>query len=142
MASLLPTTWEVPAEFRSRLGERAGRQRIMVADGHLLIILYKPPQPGEPERDAVFFWRNPKGELRSTERGSGIGALTAHFESWRETVDRFDDQMDGTPTARKFFSVVQCEWRRQQGAKWAVEKWITVFQQRSPSFVRFQERRE
>jgi hypothetical protein len=107
MASLLPTTWEVPAEFRSRLGERAGRQRIMVADGHLLIILYKPPQPGEPERDAVFFWRNPKGELRSTERGSGIGALTAHFESWRETVDRFDDQMDGTPTARKFFSVVQ-----------------------------------
>jgi type I restriction enzyme, S subunit len=35
-----------------------------------------------------------------------------------------------------------CEWRRQQGAKWAVEKWITVFQQRSPSLGRFQERRE
>ena len=30
---LLPEAWEVPPEFRDRLGEEAGRQRVMEADG-------------------------------------------------------------------------------------------------------------
>ena len=41
--SILPATWEVPAEFRSRLGEKAGRQRAMMAEGHLLLVREHKP---------------------------------------------------------------------------------------------------
>ncbi len=32
--SLIPAVWELPTEIRNRLGERAGRQRCMEAEGH------------------------------------------------------------------------------------------------------------
>ena len=35
--SILPATWQVPRVFRERLGVKVGRQRAMVADGHLLL---------------------------------------------------------------------------------------------------------
>ncbi|MEC8434092.1 MAG: hypothetical protein VXZ54_14155, partial [Planctomycetota bacterium] len=57
----LPKMWEVPDVFRERLGDRSGRQRAMFADGHLLLILHKAPQPNEDQRVAAFFWRQPDG---------------------------------------------------------------------------------
>ncbi|MFN7140134.1 MAG: CorA family divalent cation transporter [Limisphaerales bacterium] len=107
MPSPLPATWEVPEIFRARLGERAGKQRIMQSDGHLLIILHKVPEPGNPERDSILFWRNAKGEWRSTERGSGLAALNDLFEVWAKTVDDQEERMQQQPSAENFFSVVQ-----------------------------------
>lgn len=104
---MLPSGWNVPAIFRARLGERAGRQRVMVADGHLLLILHKVPEPGEAERSSSFFWRNPQGDWTSSEGGSGRGALHAHFEPWRQFVDYLESQMQESPSAETFFSVVQ-----------------------------------
>lgn len=107
MKSPLPLRWEVPGVFRSRLGELSGRQRTMSADGHLLLILHKVPEPGNPTRSATFFWRNPRGEWLCTEGGSALGALTAHFESWRKFVDRIEDQMQQPPSADNYFEVLQ-----------------------------------
>jgi hypothetical protein len=42
--SVVPPSWEVPPQFRERLGERVGRQRAMLADGHLLLVLHRPPK--------------------------------------------------------------------------------------------------
>jgi hypothetical protein len=107
MTSLIPHGWNVPAVFRSRLGQRAGRQRIMTADGHLLIVLHKVPQPGSPDRETVFFWRSPRGDWTATEGMSGVGALHQHFEQWRKAVDQLEDQMQEPPSADHFFLVVQ-----------------------------------
>ena len=107
MASLIPFGWEVPGVFRSRLGDRAGRQRIMTAEGHLLIILHRVPQPGTTERTPAIFWRNPRGDWTSTEGGSGLGALHAHFELWREAIDGIEDQMQQPPSPENYFSVLQ-----------------------------------
>ncbi len=107
MASLLPTTWEVPAEIRSRLGERGGRQRMMSEDEHLLIILHKIPEAGNPDRVSVFFWRNPKGEWRATERGSGASALKECFEDWKKIVDDLEDMMQQPSSSETYFFVVQ-----------------------------------
>lgn len=43
----------------------------------------------------------------STEGGSGLGALNAHFESWRKAVDRLEDRMQQHPSAETFFEVLQ-----------------------------------
>src|SRR5687768_162403 len=65
-AKIIPSSWELPNIFHGRLGEAAGRQRAMVHDGHLLLILHDVPEPGVPERVAVLFWRNPQGVWRSS----------------------------------------------------------------------------
>ena len=44
--SLIPAIWTVPEVFRERLGRRIGRQRMMFADGHLLLVLHAPPVSG------------------------------------------------------------------------------------------------
>jgi hypothetical protein len=107
MSSLIPHSWEVPAVFRSRLGQRAGRQRIMTADGHLLIVLHKAPEPGTSERESVFLWRDPRGDWISTEVGSGLGTLTQYLDQWRASVDRLEDQMQSAPSAENYFEVLQ-----------------------------------
>ena len=58
--SPLPETWRVPQVFRSRLGEHAGRQRTMFADGHLLLVLHAPPRRDEAKRAARLFTRAAK----------------------------------------------------------------------------------
>jgi hypothetical protein len=59
--SLLPLTWQVPEEFRLRLGEQVGRQRLMQADGHLLLVLHAPPSADADVREGRFFWRDLQG---------------------------------------------------------------------------------
>jgi hypothetical protein len=107
MNSPLPLSWDVPGVFRSRLGERSGRQRVMSASGHLLLILHKVPETGNPARSPSIFWRSPRGDWTSIEGGSGLGALNAHFESWRRAVDRLEDQMQQHPSADNYFEVLQ-----------------------------------
>jgi Mg2+ and Co2+ transporter CorA len=36
-----------------------------------------------------------------------LGALQAHFESWRKAVDRLEDQMQQHPSADNYFEVLQ-----------------------------------
>jgi len=107
MKAVLPSSWDVPAIFRARLGERSGRQRVMSANGHLLLILHRVPEPGNPDRTSTFFWRNPHGDWTSSDGGSGLSALDAHLEPWRQFVDYLENQMQESPSAETFFTVVQ-----------------------------------
>ena len=68
MRSVLPYDWDVPEVFRKRLGEGAGRQRCMTADGHLLLVLHQPPTPGV----------STDVRLRSVHRGSGPHGTGRH----------------------------------------------------------------
>jgi hypothetical protein len=106
MQSVLPGSWKVPDLFRSRLGEQAGRQRAMAAEGHLLLVLHDVPVPGEPERSAVLFWRDPAGVWRSTGTGSGIGELQDYLQRFKAEVDKLEAQIDGEPNARNFFEAL------------------------------------
>jgi hypothetical protein len=42
--SVLPATGEVSQVFRDRWASKVGRQRAMLADDHLLLVLYAPPR--------------------------------------------------------------------------------------------------
>jgi len=59
--SILPPGWQVPQEFRTRLGTSVGCQRPMLADGHLLLVLHAPPKPENQVRVDRFFWRTSDG---------------------------------------------------------------------------------
>jgi len=77
--SVLPATWDLPAEFRARVGEKVGRQRAMVADDHLLLVLHRPPRGSENERVARFLWRKPDGSWQASDLGNSAAVLTRHL---------------------------------------------------------------
>lgn len=103
---LLPYDWEVPEVFRQRLGEKAGKQRVMTADGHVLLVLHKVPAASENHREGVLFWRKPDGQWQSTGRGDGLYALRKHVEAFAEAVDLLDDRCEGAVCAADYFAVL------------------------------------
>jgi hypothetical protein len=107
MSPILPATWKVPEVFHARLGEQAGRQRMMSADGHLLLILHKIPTPGESDREPVLFWRDPAGNWKATGSGAGLAELKAYLDSFTAEVDRLEDRMQEPPSSRMYFEILQ-----------------------------------
>lgn len=105
--SILPATWDAPAEFRERLGERAGKQRAMLADGHLLLVLHRPPQAGDHERTGRLIWRKPDGVWQSNDLGAGSGALFRHLGEFADRLDRFDKQEDEAAGIADYFAVLE-----------------------------------
>ncbi len=107
MTTLLPAAWKVPPVFRERMGTQVGRQRMMVADGHLLLILHAPPKPDEAGRVGRFFWRSPDGTWTSNEFGTGVNALNSHLDSYQEITSKLDAQEENASSAQDYFDVLE-----------------------------------
>ena len=104
---LIPKIWEVPDEFRRRLGERAGRQRTMFHEGHLLLVLHKAPMPDQDERQAALFWRAPSGHWSSTEQGSGLVGLNQFLSDYEAAIDRWETAEAAASNAKAYFDVLE-----------------------------------
>lgn len=105
-SSVLPATWNVPAEFQDRLGKQVGRQRTMVAEGHLLIILHAPPEPEDTYRKGRFFWREPDATWHASEFKSGPDALNAHFEEYEMLLEDYDEKVDQATSSLDYLEVL------------------------------------
>ncbi|HVX61526.1 MAG TPA: CorA family divalent cation transporter [Pirellulales bacterium] len=105
--TILPAGWQVPEIFRARLGENAGRQRAMQSEGHLLLVLHEPPEPGETERRGRFFWREPNDSWKSNSLGSGVMALKKHVAEYAERLEALDDQLQTAGSSDDYFRVLQ-----------------------------------
>jgi len=105
--SILPAVWEIPPKFLDRLGEKAGRQRAMFADGHLLLVLHGLPQPDDTERKGRYFWRKPDGVWSSDEFGSGPNALVRHLGEYASALERLEEQDETAAGIEDYFAVLQ-----------------------------------
>ncbi|MFT5095169.1 MAG: hypothetical protein ACI93T_004016, partial [Porticoccaceae bacterium] len=103
---LIPTSWEVPAIFRNRLGNQVGRQRAMVADGHLLLILHSPPEPDEHDRQGRLFWRLPDGSWKVNCPDSPIKSLHGHLKDYRQRIEKLEEQEESAKTSDEYFQVI------------------------------------
>jgi len=104
--SPLPPSWELPQEIRARLGEKAGRQRAMAAQGHLLLVLHAPPRADENERLGRFYWRKPDGSWQSSETAGGANTIAKHLEDFAKRLDQLDRSVDAAVLARDYFAVM------------------------------------
>jgi hypothetical protein len=104
--SVLPPSWELPAEFRHRVGEKTGRQRVMAADGHLLLVLHRLPKPGDAGRAGRFLWRKPDGTWQSSDLGNGPIALNRHLAEFADVIERYDKQEDDAKGATDFYLIL------------------------------------
>ena len=104
--SILPPGWDIPQEMKDRLGDKVGRQRAMLCEGHLLLILHRPPTPDEDERKGRYFWRKPDGTWSSSELGSGPPSLTRHLDEFAAPLDKLEDEDKAAVSAEDYFAVL------------------------------------
>ena len=106
--TFIPKAWELPESIRRRLGDAAGRQRLMDEDGHLLLILHQAPEPEDNEvRKPVLLWNQPTGEWKSFPEGGGFAALDAHMETYRKNIHVLDEAVEAAGTPRQYFDVMK-----------------------------------
>ena len=107
-ASFLPKSWDLPKSIRRRLGDDAGRQRLMDEEGHLLLILHEAPKPEDEEvRRPVLVWVLPDGTAKSNLSAGGWIALEEHLAAYRKAIHELDDAVDVATTPREAFEVVK-----------------------------------
>jgi hypothetical protein len=108
MASVIPEGWSVPERIRQRVGTHAGRQRAIVEEGHLVLVVHEPPKNDEISRPARLFWRAPDGSWRATGAGSssGLPVLKRHLEALQQTIVKLDARVDSGQSAKDFFEVL------------------------------------
>lgn len=105
--SILPAVWDIPQVFRDRLGARPGRQRAMIENGHVLLVLHRPPKADEEQRVGRFFWRKPDGTWLSSESGGGLASLEVHLQEYADRVEQCDQKEERAATAHDYFDVLQ-----------------------------------
>lgn len=102
----IPPNWDVPAIFRQRMGDVAGHQRAMFADGHLLLVLHELPSTESPKRNLRLFWRAPEGTWNSDCFGNGISALQNHLSEYSKRVDQLDEMVSNACGADDYYLAV------------------------------------
>ncbi len=103
----IPATWDLPQVFRDRLGAKAGRQRLMESEGHLLLITHLPPKPGDDERTPRFFWRHADGSWASNDLGGGPGAIGKHLDAFEQVIDQCEDLERSATGAEMYFELLE-----------------------------------
>ncbi len=115
--SILPSSWDVPQEFRDRLGSTAGRQRAMFVDEHLLLVLHAPPMAEETAREGRFFWRKPDGTWVSNTLGAGPAALTKHVEEYDAQIEALESCSEQALSSADHFAVIDALAPLQRAAR-------------------------
>lgn len=105
---IIPPTWNLPEPIRARLGQTTyGRQRAIVEEGHLLLVLHKAPGPEDAGREGVLFWRNPAGEWQFSRGGPGITALKRHVQTYAEIEAKLTEAYEHATGVTALFDVME-----------------------------------
>lgn len=104
----IPPGWELPQEIKQRLGQKeAGKQRAMVAENHLLLILHKVPKQGSRKRTGIFFWRPPDGSWKCSGGGEGLGKLRSHVKAYSDAEQALTAHYEQAATAADYFHLLE-----------------------------------
>ena len=105
---IIPPTWNIPDAIRTRLGQSSyGRQRAILEEGHLLLVLHKPPGPDDRAREGVLFWRNPAGDWQFNRGGPGAGGLKRHVQSYAEIEARLTAEYEKATDINPLFDMME-----------------------------------
>lgn len=104
--SLLPADWNIPVELRDRLGSTAGRQRLLLENGHVLLVLHAAPGADEIDRRGRFFWRNLDGNWRAAPETDRVTTLREHLTEYEQEIEQLEHAEDGASQARDYFELL------------------------------------
>lgn len=105
---IIPTSWPLPEVLRLRLGQSTyGRQRALFEEGHLLLVLHKPPGPDDRTRAGVLFWRNPAGDWQCNRGEPSPGAVKLHVQAYSELEARLTSDYERGLDLNALFDLVE-----------------------------------
>ena len=65
--TIIPKSWNVSPTIRQRVGEDAGRQRLIAEDDEILVLLHNVPTAQDKcRREAALFWFDGQGNWKSS----------------------------------------------------------------------------
>jgi len=86
----IPSIWQLPDEFRRRLGTTVGRQRLMVHEEQLLLVAHDVPEASERRRRGLLFWRDADKQWHASNGDPGEVALSILVEKYSKRLEQFD----------------------------------------------------
>lgn len=89
----------------------------MAHEGHLLLILHEVPEPGVPERQGIFFWRDPAGKWSTNVRGNGLPELRALVTRYIERVDALESAFAAANSVERLFPVLRAATPIERASK-------------------------
>jgi len=105
---IIPPTWNLPETIRVRLGANTyGRQRAILEEGHVLLVLHRPPGPDDRTREGVLFWRNTAGEWQCNRGGPGPGGLKRHVQSYVDLEGKLTQDYEVATSSNAFFALLE-----------------------------------
>ena len=104
----IPYTWTLPKSIENRLGQKSfGKQRAMVAEGHLLLVLHRAPKTSDRQREGVLFWRNPNGSWKCSLGGVGLDPINRHLKEYQIAEEKLGALYQSAETARDLFEIIE-----------------------------------
>ncbi len=119
---IIPHNWIIPDSIKARVGTHTyGRQRAIVEDGHLLLILHRKPDPDQDEREGALFWRTPEGDWKSSLGGKNIRGLKDFLGEYDAAHDQLEKDLEAAQSARDHFNVLEAVTPVKRAATHAFE---------------------
>jgi hypothetical protein len=106
-STLLPHDWDIPVIFRQRIGDQVGRQRPMIAEGHLLLVLHAPPHPNQTQRIGRIFWRSIDEVWSYSGEGDKEFTIHQHIDEYESLIDHCEQQEESAQTADEYFKILE-----------------------------------
>lgn len=93
--SIIPKSWNVSPTIRQRVGEEAGRQRLITEDGEILVLLHTVPTAQDKgRREAALFWYDGQGNWKSSPYSGGRSELRTLVNSYQKRLGELDASLE------------------------------------------------
>ncbi|WP_145077872.1 magnesium transporter CorA family protein [Aureliella helgolandensis] len=104
---IIPPNWQLPDALRKRVGNAAGRQRMMQHEQQLLIVAHLVPEPGEHSRRGVLFWRDGQAEWHASNGDPGKVAIDQLLGNYAKALEVFDGQEARAKRADEYVPILE-----------------------------------
>lgn len=102
----LPPHFRIEDELREQLSSRPGHQRCLEGRGELLLVLHEVPRPRIPERQALYFWKDPQGRWAQAA-GPGLSGVSELLDRYAKAIDGHEEVVDEADTAAEIFTILR-----------------------------------
>ncbi len=102
----LPGHYEVERELLEQFSNRPGHQRCVEGRDELLLVVHEVPQPGVPEREALYFWKRRDGRW-TQPGGPGLSELGELLDRYGSAIDQHEAMIDEADTAAEIFAILR-----------------------------------
>jgi len=102
----LPNHYQLEPQLLEQLSGRPGHQRCVEGEGELLLVVHEVPQPGVPEREALFFWKRSDNQWMQPGGDEGLGELSGLLDRYAAAIDAHEEELN-EPDHKVLFSILR-----------------------------------